>query len=62
MKIIGKSNFDNEMVNDVLIVESVNHFYGKMITDLLNEYKCDERSLLFFELKEDNYKLYEFKP
>jgi len=36
MKIISKSNFDNEFVNDVLVCDNVNQYFGQKIVDLLN--------------------------
>ena len=62
MKIVGKSNFDNEMVDDILIVENINPAYADGILDLINETFCDERSTYCFFLKEDDYILYKFEP
>jgi hypothetical protein len=62
MKIVGKSNFDNEMVDDILIAENVNPDYADGMVDYMNETFCTEHSTYCFFLKEDEYKLYKFEP
>ena len=60
MKIIGSSNFDDEMVSDLLVCENVNEHFGEKIVKLLND-KGDDYSTYYFKLKPDDYKLYEFE-
>lgn len=62
MKIIGKSNFDNEMVNDILICENIRKPFGEPIIKFLNESFCNDHSVYYYKLVEDYYKLYIFKP
>jgi len=62
MKIVGKSNFDDEMVNDILIAENVDPAYADGILDYMNETFCDNRSTYIFDLRENDYKLYKFEP
>ena len=62
MKIIGKSNFDNEMVNDIIIAENVNEYYGNIIVEFMNEFYVKDSSDYYFHLEPDDYKLYEFEP
>jgi hypothetical protein len=62
MKIIGKSNFDLETVNDILIAENVKTTYAKFIASALNDKFCTETSKYFFEAKPDEYKLYVWEP
>lgn len=62
MKIIAKDNFDRDDVNDRLICENVNKYYGKYLIDFLNEKFSANDTPDYFVLKEDNYKLYKFEP
>lgn len=62
MKIIGKSNFDLDTVNDILIAEKVDPAYADGMVDYLNETFCDSHSTYCFFLVEDDYKLYRFEP
>lgn len=61
MKIIGKSNFDNESVNNVLICDNVGAFFGNKIVDFLNSSDAQD-STYYYELVFDDYELYSFKP
>ena len=61
MKIIAISNFDNEMVSDILIAENVHLDYGKQIVQCLN-LKEDQDSRYFHILVSDEYKLHKFEP
>ena len=59
MKIIKVDNYDRELYDDKLIADNVtNVYYGKLITNLLNENprRSDED---YFRLVEDDYKLFE---
>lgn len=62
MKIICINNFGNEAISDVLVASNVNNYYGKIITDALNESCSGDNSPYFYELVEDDYKLYKFEP
>ncbi len=59
MKIIGKSNFDNESVSDVLICENILEGYAKKIVEKLNNDELAFSDTYFYELVEDDYKLYD---
>jgi hypothetical protein len=63
VKIIGVSNYDNEMVNDILIAENVSEFYAKIIADLLNK---DKRTggdgTYHYKVVPMDYELYKFEP
>jgi hypothetical protein len=61
VKIIGKSNFDSETVDDVLICETVRESYAKIIVKALND-RGGEKSTYFYEVKPDDYKLYVWEP
>lgn len=61
MKIIIKSNFDNESVNDRLVCDNVNSFFGNEIVGFLNSF-VTEYSTYYYELVPDDYKLYCFEP
>lgn len=60
MKIVLIDNYNRENVSDVLIAENVKEYWGKKIVKLLND-KEGENSENYFELKDDNYKLYKFE-
>lgn len=60
MKIIGKSNFDNESVNDILVCDNVNEFYGEEIVVFLNS-AGDQNSTYYYLLAPDDYRLYSFE-
>lgn len=62
MKIVVKSNFDNESINDRLIAENVGEYYGKAIVKFLNNKFGGNTSPDYFILVKDDYKLYEFEP
>jgi hypothetical protein len=64
MKIRGVDNFNRESVNDILVAENIpNHEYGVCMVDALNEMFCSsEHATRYFELVEDDYKLYVFEP
>jgi hypothetical protein len=61
MKIIGISNFDLESVNDVLICENVNRYYGEIIVTTLNN-RAGPNAQYYYKLKDDDYELYKFEP
>lgn len=63
MKIIGKSNFDNVSVNDILVCNNINEFLGCKIVDFLNLCETSgQNSTYIYELVSDDYKLYSFEP
>ena len=59
MKLIAKSNFDLETVNDVLIAENVHKGFGEHIVRVLNKDKSDDT--YFYSLVENDYELYKFE-
>lgn len=61
MKVIGISNFDNESVDDILICETINEYYGNKVKDLLIN-DMSEHDKYYYKLVKDDYKLYEFQP
>ncbi len=60
MKIIAIDNFSRENVDDMLVAENVNRYYGKLIVDLLNQ-KFSVNHDWFYKLVVDDYKLYKFE-
>lgn len=58
MKIIGKSNFDDESAGDILIATGVSKYFGPFIVSLMNGHICHESATYFYHLVEDDYKLY----
>lgn len=60
MKIIAIDNFNRENVDDILVAENVNRYYGKLIVDLLNQ-KFSVNYDWFYKLVDDDYKLYKFE-
>lgn len=61
MKLIAKSNFDLEGVDDILIAENVHPSFGKYIVNLLIK-NMREDDTYFYKLVEDDYELYKFEP
>ena len=61
MKIIGKSNFDKDTVDDILIADNVSREYADGILDYMNENFASSSSDYYFFLVEDDYKLYTFE-
>jgi hypothetical protein len=61
MKIIQVDNFDRETVDDVLVCENVNSYYGNIMVDFLNERFSGETSANFYKLVEDGYVLYKYE-
>jgi hypothetical protein len=62
MKIVGKSNFDLDNVNDILVAENVNLEYADRILDFINDKFTSSSSGYYFFLEKDDYKLYKFEP
>jgi len=60
-KIIGKSNFDLETVNDILIADKLNKYYGEKIVKFLQDNTRDNDTY-FPRLVEQDYKLYKWEP
>lgn len=58
MKVVTKDNFDRDLFEETVVAENVNSYYGKEIVRLLNERRWMESSDHYFELVEDDYKLY----
>ena len=61
MKIIRVDNYARENVSDKLVCENVNEYYGKHIVEFLNNKFSGEHSPDYYELVEDDYKLYIFE-
>jgi hypothetical protein len=60
MKIICVDNYDRDTVDDVLVCENVNEYYGKIIVGLLNDKLSGEHSSGFYKLIDDDHKLYKY--
>lgn len=60
-KVIAKSNFDNEMINDVLICENIEETWADEVVKAMNHYYSDNHEYFFKKVPLD-YKLYEFEP
>lgn len=61
MKIIGTSNFDRDSVSDILIAENVHEYWADKFVKMMNT-KSGKYSTYFYQVKPDNYKLYEWEP
>jgi len=63
MKIIATDNFGRDIIADQLICENVDEYYGKKILELLNEKDGGDYADSYFQLVENDYKLYKgFQP
>ncbi len=62
MKIIRKSNFDDEWINDLLIAEKVNIDFMENLIQCLNDVYSGADANYIFVGVADNYKLHNFKP
>jgi len=62
MKIISKSNFDDELVSDKLIATGMRLFWANKIRELLNHHCTGPNSRNIYAVVADDYELYEFKP
>ena len=61
MKIICKSNYDLEYVDDSLVCDNVNLYHGLKLEEFLNEKLGGTHSPDFYMLVEDDYILYKFE-
>lgn len=61
MKIIGTSNFDLDNVDDILIADHLNEYYGELILKFLRN-KMTENNTYYPILVDNDYKLYKFEP
>lgn len=59
MKIIAKDNFCREEISDRLICENINEYYGEKILEFLKGTFESAYSDDYFELVDDEYKLYD---
>lgn len=59
MKIICTDNFDRETVSDTLVCENINLEYGNAIVEFLNDKFSGDYLDNFFQLVEDDHKLYD---
>ena len=60
-KIIGVSNFDLDNVNDILIADNLNKYYGEKILKFLFDTMGDNDKY-FPRLVEQDYELYVWEP
>jgi hypothetical protein len=60
MKIIRKDNFNRDTESDKLVCENINNSYGKRLVDYMNNQMAGFD--IFYELVEDDYKLYKWEP
>lgn len=60
LKVIAVSNYDDETMNDSLICDNVNEYYGKIIVDRLNSMYPEGR--MFYKLVPQDTKLYVWEP
>jgi len=58
MKIIRVDNFDRTNVDDVLVCENINEYYGMFIVEFLNKKFSGDFDPDYFELVEDDRMLY----
>ena len=61
MKIIGKSNFDDGLVADILVKDNLSEEEAKRITDKMNG-KSSYYSTYYYVVVPDDYSLYQFEP
>ena len=61
MKIIRVDNFERTIVDDVLVCENINEYYGMFVVEFLNKKFSGDFDPDYFELVEDNRMLYAFK-
>lgn len=61
MKIIAKSNFDNETFSEYVIAEGLNSYYGPLIVKFLQDTTRDGDSV-WPVLVSDDYELYKWEP
>lgn len=61
MKVVIVSNYNNEQVDDVLFCKNVSHEIAKKIAWLMNNSISDDHPD-YYEVKEDDYKLYKWEP
>jgi hypothetical protein len=61
MKIICVDNFARDTVNDTLVCENVNEYYGKFLVNQLNDKLSGDHSPDFYKLVDDNYVLYKYE-
>ena len=62
MKIIAVSNFDDEMVSDILIAENVSEDWAKRIVKLMNTHWSTETDRYYYQCVIDEYRLHTFEP
>ncbi|ASA22657.1 hypothetical protein [Paenibacillus donghaensis] len=62
MKIINVGNYDRESVDDKLVCENVNEYYGEAIVDFLNERFSGDHSSDLYKMVGDGHGLYVWEP
>ena len=58
MKVVMISNYDNKLVDDILVCGDVNATHGKAITKALNEKYTKSSSKYYYALRGDDYVLW----
>lgn len=61
MKIIGKSNYDLDTVDDIIIAENIGKGWGELIITAMREF-MSESEKYYPLLVEDDYELYKREP
>lgn len=61
VKIIRVDNFARETLDDSIVCENVNDFYGKAIVNYLNGKYSGDHSPDFYRLVDDSYELYKYE-
>lgn len=59
MKIVTKSNYNEELYQEKVVAENVNVHTGKLLVNAYNERYVNENDSSYLELVEDDYKLYD---
>jgi len=62
MKVIGKSNFDNESVSDILVSEDLDEDMAADVCAAENNKYGGMYATYFYSVVPDDYELYEFQP
>jgi len=62
MKIVGVDNFDRETVDYFLVAENVPASFAVPIVEFLNKRFSEGTAMMYFMIKNDDYKLFKFEP
>lgn len=61
MKVIGTSNFDDELVSEFFVCSTPNKAMAQEIAEALNLFNGGEHKY-FYKSVEDDHKLYKYEP